>query len=306
MIFGQPSRQRGRRALAGLAAAALATMGLVLAPHGAMAGSTGQPSATCTDSMGQEMEVPIMPNPVPGPFTLAVEIGTAGSIENIHFELCFSDNLPGTPSSLAGGYVGLEGPHLVSGPIPTGQVACANDSGVVFRAECTLGAAVIPTTGNCAGTCTEQVTVTIPYQICAGVVAGSHLVGSNACAFTTNGTGTIGQTGVIVTTLGIGPGPNGTMGITVAPDTQVWIDGAQLPLGGAAGAGVNPAAVGAGTGGTLACAGSLGCVPGAWVATSGAPLAWLSIPGVGALPINPPGAPSPECFSVGTTCPSPF
>jgi len=308
-MIGRSLRARGRRVTAGCAAGALAVVGLVLAPHNALAGSSGQASTACTDGIGGEMEVPIMPSPVPGPFTLAVEIGTAGSLENVHAALCYSDNQPGTPSSLAGGNIGFNGPQIGSGSTtPQGWVDCANDTAVVFAPQCELGVTAASTVGNCGGTCSEQVTVTIPYQLCVGLVAGSHVVGNSSCFGTGNGAGMVGETGLIVTTLGIGPGPNGTTGITVAPNTQVWVDGVQEPLGGAAGAGVNVGSVGAGTGGSLGCLGPLGCnvVPGVWAGTSGAALAWVSIPGVGSLPINPPGAPAPQCFAVGTTCPTPF
>jgi len=310
----KPTSGRIKRVAATGAAAGLAVLGLGMSSHGVLAGGIlGQPSAACTDNQGGEwIEEPILT----GPISLSVEVGDNGvqgqpfpAAENVHVAVCYSDTAPGTPSNLAGGYIGVFGPQ-VGGGDDTPQVfgACLNDAGAVFQVQCAyrVGVSVTPTAGPCGLACGATVTVSIPVQVCAGLAAGVHQVGPNCSTGTlpVNQTVNVGASGLIVSSFGIGPGPNGTLGATT-PTTTVSVDGISEPL--TAGAGVGLGTIGAGTtngANNAICLGPFGC-PGAWVATSGAPLAWLVLPVVGAVPLNPLGAPSPECFEVNSACPAP-
>jgi hypothetical protein len=311
----KPTR-RLQRVLAVGTAIGLAVFGLAISPHGAAAG-LGHPSDYCTDGGGGEFaEIPIMPSPVPGPISLSLEVGTNSTpgsltaLENIHLALCYSDTPPGTPSSLAGGHIYVMGPQLGSGST-TPQVygACLDDPGVTFQTNCSYSvtALVTPTSGSCGLACGATVTISIPFSLCAGAAAGTHPVGSSCTVPTISQTLAVAQTGVIVSTLGINPGPNGTKGVST-PTTTLWVNGSSVPL--TAGAGVVPGTIGFGTtnnpSNPLLCLGPLGC-PGAWVNIVPGTLAWLVIPGVGAFPVNTPPPPpgTSYCFDINSPCQPP-
>ncbi len=311
----KPTTGRIRRVAATGVAAGLAVLGMAVTSPGTLAAGSipGQPSNACSDNTGGEwIEQTIISNPV----FLAFEVGDGGtqgqpfpSVENLHVAVCYSDT-PGTqPSSLAGGFVTVVGPQVGNGQ-PTNPIlgyACINDSNTVIQPQCgfNLSATITPGSGPCTA-CGATVAVSVPVAICiGGVIVGAHQVGTTCSGTPTlQDTVGVGATGLIVSSLTLNPGPNGTLGAT-SPTTTLYVDGISEPL--TAGAGVGLGTVGAGTtngANTAICLGPLGC-PGAWAATSGAPLAWLVLPVVGTVPVNPVGAPNPECFEINSACPAP-
>jgi hypothetical protein len=298
------------------AAAGLALLGLVASNHGAFAGAPSDPSGYCNDAKGNEFqEITILTAPI----SLAIEIGdngptTSGSLqalENVHVGVCYSDTPQGTPSSLAGGDISIFGPQLGSGSTTTQNAdgACLNDPGVVVQPNCGFNVtiAATPTTGSCGVACGAAVTVSIPVELCAGLVAGVHQVGSNCSQpGPVNTTVGLGETGLILSSFGVSPGPNGTLGVST-PTTTLYIDGIAEPF--TLGAGVTTGTVGAGvtqTGGPFVCLSPLGC-PGAFAAVAGGPLAVLVLPVVGTVNVTPPFTPLCEevNYNATGTCPPP-
>jgi len=312
----KPTMGRVKRVAATGAAGGLALLGLALSSHVVLAGSAWPtPSSYCTDGMGSEFaEVPILSGP-PSPVSLSVEIGDNGTtpsgsttaLENLHVAVCYSDTAPGTPSSLAGGDISVFGPQVGSGNLtPHADGGCINDAGVVIQPDCgfTITATVTPTTGSCGLACGATVTVSIPFVVCAGAAAGVHTVGPICTDQTGVNEIPVGATGLLVSSIGIGPGPNGSLGAST-PTTTLSVDGISLPL--TTGAGVVPGTVSAGGGQTTnqgLCLGQLGCFA-AYANVASGPDAYLTIPEIGTIPLSPL-APAAGCYEVNDpSCPPP-
>lgn len=228
-----PAFGRVKRAAATGTAAVVALVGLVTTSHVAHAGSGG-PSGFCSDGVGGEAKE-VGPIVLPGGVTLSFEVGTGGvqgqllpNLENVGLGICFSDTPPGTPSDLAGGAIGINGPQLGAGsPHPILAVGCSNDPGVVIQPQCAIGldAVITPTIGACGLTCGATVTVAVPVEVCAGLDVGVHQVGFQ-CPGGVGSTTGLSTTGLVITSFGVGGGPNGSIGIV----STLIVDGISVPL----------------------------------------------------------------------------
>ena len=214
---------RAKRAAATGTAAVVALVGLVTTSHVAQAGGIG-PSVACNDGVGGDAIEKQVVVPLPGGgATLSFEVGDGGpeyqllpNLENIHVGVCFSDTPPGTPSNLAGGWVAVFGPQLGAGsPNPLFLAYCENDANVVIQPQCGVGldAVITPAVGTCGIACGATVTVTVPVVVCAGLDIGVHAVGFQCPSGAVGTSPGLGATGLVITSFGVGGGPNGSTGI---------------------------------------------------------------------------------------------
>jgi hypothetical protein len=246
------------------------------APLAAHAAGTSQ---YCNDGLGNEYrEVTILTTPI----TLAVEIGSGGSLLNPNVGICYATSPEGTTSpQTAGGSFAVAGNPYGSNPtIGVGSTSDSNSAEQVNG-----GANATPTysiTPGPAGSTGDVISVTIPFTVCLGPCTGT-------------GTG-LNPTGVLVGQLvpvaqpGIGVGytlqsldvfVNGTVVFHEAPTT---LAGAYVNPFGAVEESLDISQGGPCTG--------IACVPQGYVGTTGANYAGISILGV---PVNVGGPLTKQC-----------
>lgn len=291
---------RARRVFAAVIGGATALLGA--ATTGTIVRADTGWSTYCTTNGYKSVEISSNP-------TIAVAVGGPFNQLTPTVAICYATSADGQSGTgeLAGGVIGVTANNAALNPYPD-EVDCFSDADAQVQPLCAAQTGPTATwTPAPAPGVGGTLTVTLPFLVCGG----SNFVTGVVC-LAPQGTPNLAATGLIVSSIAVQGGPSCCPdGVTLTPTTTVYIDGIVEATSASAAAGLNPAAVGAGTGNSspppLICITSTACValPSGWAGTSGAPVAELIV-GSTAIPVAPVGQ---ECITVeapANDCPSPY
>src|SRR5579884_1152539 len=147
------------------------------------AGRSGEVSATCDDGQNGNMEFPILSSPA----ELAFEIGSNGNLASGHFALCYSTTQENTSApETAGGVVFVDAPG--NGYPGSDTLGCISDPSTPVAVNCSFS--TTPTVSESG----SNLTLTIPFSVCAGVGTCPTLSNPGNAPYTTGAIiGTISQ-----------------------------------------------------------------------------------------------------------------